>query len=160
MLVFLLKAPEVIQQKDPNCYSTCADVYAYGCVLFEMFAGKLPHAPINNKEQVRSSALLSYLNGTLSFIRFQIMWLVGKGRLKIKVEQCRDDTPESIIELIRACTEFDREQRPDFAPEVCSSKKRFSLCYRMNFFSFRSMISYLNLNLFFHAFNAHNQSHV
>ncbi len=46
------KAPEVIQQKDPNCYSTSADVYAYGCVLFEMFSGKLPHTPINNKEQV------------------------------------------------------------------------------------------------------------
>jgi hypothetical protein len=46
------------------------------------------------------------------------MWLVGKGRLKIKVEQCRDDTPEPITELIRQCTEFDRELRPDFAPEV------------------------------------------
>jgi serine/threonine protein kinase len=46
------KSPEVIQQKDPNCYSTKADVYAYGCVLFEMFSGKLPHTPISNKEQV------------------------------------------------------------------------------------------------------------
>lgn len=49
------QAPEVIQQKDPNCYSTSSDVYAYGCVLFEMFSGKLPHAPINNKEQVRAN---------------------------------------------------------------------------------------------------------
>jgi serine/threonine protein kinase len=48
------KSPEVIQQKDPNCYSTSADVYAYGCVLFEMFSGKLPHTPISNKEQVSS----------------------------------------------------------------------------------------------------------
>jgi serine/threonine protein kinase len=47
-----VKSPEVIQQKDPNCYSTSSDVYAYGCVLFEMFSGKLPHAPISNKEQV------------------------------------------------------------------------------------------------------------
>jgi hypothetical protein len=46
------------------------------------------------------------------------MWLVGKGRLKIKVEQCRDDTPEAITELIRQCTEFNREQRPNLAPEV------------------------------------------
>jgi len=46
------------------------------------------------------------------------MWLVGKGKLKIKVEQCRDDTPEAIIELIRQCTEYNREQRPNFAPEV------------------------------------------
>ncbi|CAF2410110.1 unnamed protein product [Rotaria sp. Silwood2] len=48
----LWMAPEVIQQKDSNCYSTSSDVYAYGCVLFEMFSGKLPHAPISNKEQV------------------------------------------------------------------------------------------------------------
>ena len=43
----------MIQQKDPNCYSTSSDVYAYGCVLFEMFSEKLPHTPISNKEQVR-----------------------------------------------------------------------------------------------------------
>lgn len=53
-----------------------------------------------------------------TIIVVQIMWLVGKGRLKLKVDQCRDDTPEAIIELIRQCTEFDRELRPDFAPEV------------------------------------------
>jgi serine/threonine protein kinase len=52
LIHFPFKAPEVIQQKDPNCYSTKADVYAYGCVLFEMFSGKLPHTPISNKEQV------------------------------------------------------------------------------------------------------------
>ena len=46
------------------------------------------------------------------------MWLVGKGKLKIKVEQCRDDTPEVIIELIRQCTEFERDKRPNFIPEV------------------------------------------
>jgi hypothetical protein len=47
------------------------------------------------------------------------MWLVGKGRLKLKVEQCRDDTPTAITDLIRQCTEFDHEKRPNFAPEVC-----------------------------------------
>ncbi|UJR20939.1 hypothetical protein I4U23_024048 [Adineta vaga] len=105
----LWMAPEVIQQKDPNCYSTSSDVYAYGCVLFEMFSGKLPHAPINNKEQ--------------------IMWLVGKGRLKIKVDQCRDDTPEAITDLIRQCTEFDREQRPDFAPEIDDVLSKFEFIF-------------------------------
>ena len=49
------------------------------------------------------------------------MWLVGKGRLKLKVEQCRDDTPSDITNLIRQCTEFDHEKRPNFAPEVCSN---------------------------------------
>ncbi len=46
------------------------------------------------------------------------MWLVGKGRLKLKVEQCRDDTPIAITNLIRQSTEFDHEKRPNFAPEV------------------------------------------
>jgi len=55
------KAPEVIQQKDPNCYSTSADVYAYGCVLFEMFSGKLPHTPISSKEQVSFKMLFLFL---------------------------------------------------------------------------------------------------
>lgn len=60
------------------------------------------------------------------------MWLVGKGKLKIKFDQCRDDTPESISELIRLCTEFDRELRPDFAPEVCGSNERSPLNYSTN----------------------------
>ncbi|CAF3413177.1 unnamed protein product [Rotaria sp. Silwood1] len=105
----LWMAPEVIQQKDPNCYSTSSDVYAYGCVLFEMFSGKLPHAPISNKEQ--------------------IMWLVGKGRLKLKVEQCRHDTPEAIVELIRQCTEFHREQRPNFSPEIDDTLSKFEFIF-------------------------------
>ncbi|CAF0831265.1 unnamed protein product [Adineta steineri] len=105
----LWMAPEVIQQKDPNCYSTSSDVYAYGCVLFEMFSGKLPHAPINNKEQ--------------------IMWLVGKGRLKIKVDECRDDTPEAIIDLIRQCTDYNRELRPDFAPEIDDVLSKFEFIF-------------------------------
>ena len=48
------------------------------------------------------------------------MWLVGKGRLKLKVEQCRDDTPAAITDLIRQCTEYDHEKRPNFAPTVSS----------------------------------------
>ena len=50
--IIFIQAPEVIQQKEPDCYSPESDIYAYGCVLFEMFSGKLPHAPISNKEQV------------------------------------------------------------------------------------------------------------
>ncbi|UJR28585.1 hypothetical protein I4U23_009818 [Adineta vaga] len=105
----LWMAPEVIQQKDPNCYSTSADVYAYGCVLFEMFSGKLPHTPLSNKEQ--------------------IMWLVGKGRLKLKVEQCRDDTPTAITNLIRLCTEFDPEKRPNFAPDIDDTLSKFECVF-------------------------------
>lgn len=49
------------------------------------------------------------------------MWLVGKGRLKLKVEQCRHDTPEAITELIRQCNEYDRSLRPKFAPEASTT---------------------------------------
>jgi len=105
----LWMAPEVIQQKDPNCYSTSSDVYAYGSVLFEMFSGKLPHAHISSKEQ--------------------IMWQVGKGKLKLKFEQCRDDTPESIMDLIQSCTEFDRNRRPNFAPEIDEILSKFEIIY-------------------------------
>ncbi|CAF2081940.1 unnamed protein product [Rotaria magnacalcarata] len=105
----LWMAPEVIQQKDSTCYSPFSDVYAYGCVLFEMFSGKLPHAPISNKEQK--------------------MWVVGKGRLKIKVEQCRDDTPEAIVELIRQCSDFHREQRPKFSPEIDDTLSKFEFIF-------------------------------
>ena len=57
------------------------------------------------------------------------MWLVGKGRLKLKVEQCRDDTPEAITDLIRQCTDFDRTQRPNFAPEVCVISTNIDLTF-------------------------------
>lgn len=84
------------------------------------------------------------------------MWQVGKGRLKLKVEQCRDDTPEAITDLIRQCTEYDRTLRPKFAPEVGQS-----ICFSRTEgvkFSHRSTILYQNLNLFFHVYNVLNRS--
>ncbi|CAF4745897.1 unnamed protein product, partial [Rotaria socialis] len=59
----------------------------------------------------------------------EIMWLVGKGRLKIKVEQCRDDTPEAIVELIRQCSDFHREQRPKFSPEIDDTLSKFEFIF-------------------------------
>ena len=85
--------------------------------------------------------------------------MVGKGRLKIKVEQCQKDTPKSIVELIRLCTEFDRDLRPDFARDVRISCLLF-VYSNSNYFLFRLMIPYQNLNLSFHVYNVHNQSHV
>ena len=85
------------------------------------------------------------------------MWLVGKGRLKLKVEQCRDDTPTPITNLIRQCTEYDHEKRPNFAPEVCVDVEYYSVRKRF-IFPFRLMILCRNLNLFFHVYNVHNQN--
>lgn len=60
------------------------------------------------------------------------MWQVGRGKLRIKIDQCRNDTPESITELIRQCTEFDRDLRPNFAPEV---KRLIFLSQNLNWLS-------------------------
>ena len=88
------------------------------------------------------------------------MWLVGKGRLKLKVEQCRDDTPPAITNLIRQCTEYDHEKRSNFAPEVCFPNKSSIDPNLYRLFSIRLMIHYQNLNVYFHVYNVHNQNHV
>ena len=46
-------APEIIRMKEENPYSFQSDVYAFGIVLFELFALQLPYTHINNKDQVR-----------------------------------------------------------------------------------------------------------
>ncbi len=85
------------------------------------------------------------------------MWRVATGKLKIKIDECRDDTPEAIVELIRQCTEFDRKLRPNFAPEVSIGMK--NICLK-SFLSIRLMTFYRNLNLSFHVFNVRNRNHV
>ena len=45
-------APEIIRMKEENPYSFQSDVYAFGIVLFELFALQLPYTHINNKDQV------------------------------------------------------------------------------------------------------------
>lgn len=88
------------------------------------------------------------------------MWLVGKGKLKIKIDQCRSDTPKAIVELIRRSTEFDREQRPEFSPEVCSLKENIFSLLLNGFVLFRSKRYYPNLNSALNVCNVRNQNHV
>ena len=49
-------APEIIRMKEENPYSFQSDVYAFGIVLFELFALQLPYTHINNKDQVSRAA--------------------------------------------------------------------------------------------------------
>ncbi|KAL4718306.1 hypothetical protein ACJJTC_011694 [Scirpophaga incertulas] len=46
-------APEVIRMDEPAPYTFRSDVYAYGVVLYELMAGELPYAHLNNKDQVQ-----------------------------------------------------------------------------------------------------------
>lgn len=90
----LWMAPEVIRMQEDNPYSFQSDVYAYGVVMFELFAMQLPYSHINNKDQ--------------------ILFMVGRGFLKPDLNKLRSDTPKALRRLIEDCIEFKREQRPLF----------------------------------------------
>ena len=39
-------APEILTHQESNPYTVSSDMYAYGIVLFELFAGELPYFDI------------------------------------------------------------------------------------------------------------------
>lgn len=79
---------------EANPYSFHSDVYAYGVVLFELVASRLPYDEYNNKDQ--------------------ILFMVGRGSLKPDITKTRSDAPPALIRLIQNCIKFDRAERPDF----------------------------------------------
>ncbi|CAF0825585.1 unnamed protein product [Brachionus calyciflorus] len=89
----LWMAPEVIKQKVNDPYTQKSDVYSYSVVLYELFTGSLPY---QHKEQN------------------MILFLVGSGRLRPNPDDCRSDTPSEIKELIKICSDYDRDKRLDF----------------------------------------------
>ena len=93
----LWMAPEVIKQKVTDPYTQKSDVYSYSVVLYELFSGQLPY---QHKEQN------------------MILFLVGSGRLRPNAEDCKSDTPIEIKELIRVCSEHDRDNRLDFVQVI------------------------------------------
>lgn len=89
----LWMAPEVIQQKVDDPYTHKSDVYSFAVVLYELVTGHLPYV---KKEQN------------------MILFLVGSGRLKLNVEDARNDTPDGIKDLLKICSEYDRNKRLEF----------------------------------------------
>ncbi|XP_022245256.1 raf homolog serine/threonine-protein kinase phl-like isoform X3 [Limulus polyphemus] len=96
----LWMAPEVIRMKDSHPYSFQSDVYAFGIVLYELIAGQLPYARINNRDQ--------------------ILFMVGHGYLRPDLSNARSDTPKALIRLIEDCVKFNREERPLFRQILAS----------------------------------------
>jgi len=93
----LWMAPEVITQKVSDPYTQKSDVYSYAVVLYELMTGHLPYP---KKEQN------------------MILFLVGSGRLKLNVDDARSDTPLEMKDLIRTCSEYDRDKRLNFVQVI------------------------------------------
>ncbi|KAF7998042.1 hypothetical protein HCN44_009440 [Aphidius gifuensis] len=96
----LWMAPEVIRMQEENPYSFQSDVYAFGVVSFELLAGQLPYSNINNKDQ--------------------ILFMVGRGRLRPDLNKLRSDTPKALERLTENCIKFSRDDRPIFRQILAS----------------------------------------
>jgi len=90
----LWMAPEIIRMKEENPYSFQSDVYAFGIVLYELFACELPYLHINNKDQ--------------------ILFMVGMGFLRPDLTNLNSDCPKSMKKLITECISFKALERPLF----------------------------------------------
>ncbi|XP_056397207.1 serine/threonine-protein kinase A-Raf isoform X2 [Hyla sarda] len=95
----LWMAPEVIRMQN-SPYSFQSDVYAYGVVLYELMAGLLPYASINNRDQ--------------------IIFMVGRGYLSPDLSKISNNCPKAMKRLLANCLKFKREERPLF-PQILST---------------------------------------
>jgi len=62
-----------------------------------------------------------------------ILFLVGSGRLKLNVDDARSDTPVAMKDLIKICSEYDRDKRLNFVQVI-------SYFNCINIFFFRKLI--------------------
>lgn len=96
----LWMAPEVIRMQEENPYSFQSDVYAFGVVLYELFASQLPYSNINNKDQ--------------------ILFMVGRGYLRPDLSNLMTTTPKVLRRLVEDCLKVNREDRPLFRQILAS----------------------------------------
>jgi len=87
-------APEVLRFKEDYPYSFQSDVYAFGIVMYELFARDLPYGYKTDK--------------------LFILYNVGRGGLKPDEKKIRSDTPKKLVKLYNQCIEFEKEKRPLF----------------------------------------------
>lgn len=97
-------APELMRSPPPYSYES--DMYAFGCVLFEIFAGELPYA---NQKALRPE---------------MIMFNVSSGRWRPAIDRLNPregsscigspSTPDRVRELMIRCYEKDPKKRPKF----------------------------------------------
>ncbi|XP_018406092.1 PREDICTED: serine/threonine-protein kinase B-raf isoform X2 [Cyphomyrmex costatus] len=87
-------APEVLRFKEDYPYSFQSDVYAFGIVMYELFARDLPYGYKTDK--------------------LFILYNVGRGGLKPDDKKIRVDTPKKLVNLYNQCIEFEKEKRPLF----------------------------------------------
>jgi B-Raf proto-oncogene serine/threonine-protein kinase len=102
----LWMAPEVIRMQDSNPYTFQSDVYAFGVVMFELFAQQLPYCHMNN----------SKIN------KDQILFMVGRGYLRPDLVRCRKETPKAMHRLIESCIQFQPDDRPLFRQILATSE--------------------------------------
>lgn len=91
-------APEIINrnfinQETSAPYTFKSDVYSFGVILFELMTGELPFKDMNPMTMVLK---------------------IGRREISINPERTAH-TSEQIINLIKQCTEHNREFRPNFA---------------------------------------------
>jgi len=99
-------APEIIQGDN---YSTLSDVYSYGCVLWELITGKIPHEQfrevelrnrIKDREYDPISTLLSQLHEQIEEIKNQ--------------EISNYEILTTLIDIIEKCLQEPPDKRPSF----------------------------------------------
>eukprot|EP00038_Savillea_parva_P010275 m.189138 g.189138 ORF g.189138 m.189138 type:complete len:624 (+) comp17656_c0_seq1:265-2136(+) len=95
-------APEIINQSVEEPYTEYSDSYAFGIVLYEMWAEALPYRGLDG---------------------MSILYMVGRGLVEPDLEQLGDNTPPRIREILIECISREREERPTFADSAARCNK-------------------------------------
>ena len=112
-------APEILTHQDTNPYTVNSDMYAYGVVLFELFAGELPYADI---QFLQPGKILIKILASRVFLEI-LIFMVGSGRKAPDMSRLNpkavrsggaERTPELIKSLILKSIAKNPDERPTF----------------------------------------------